>query len=91
MGRVNVRDGFWVLLAALWCVDGDKSCFRCSWTAALRMRPGTRGRPVSCRRASPAADADRLRRGFRAGRASPRPLRLRGSQSQMWGRRPALR
>ena len=23
MGRVNVRDGFWVLLAALWCVDGD--------------------------------------------------------------------
>ena len=23
MGRVNVRDGFWVLLAALWCVDED--------------------------------------------------------------------
>ena len=23
MGRVNVHDGFWVLLAALWCVDGD--------------------------------------------------------------------
>ena len=23
MSRVNVRDGFWVLLAALWCVDED--------------------------------------------------------------------
>ena len=41
MGRVNVRDGFWVLLAALWCVDGD-NLLPLFLTAALVHEAGTR-------------------------------------------------
>ena len=93
MGRVNVRDGFWVLLAALWCVDGDNllplfltaALVHEAWHAVVlyfadadRLRRGHAGR-ASLR-------PFRLRRGH-AGRASLRPFRLRGSQSGRAGGR----
>ena len=75
MGRVNVRDGFWVLLAALWCVDGD-NLLPLFLTAALVHEAG---HAVVLYLAGG-------RRGH-AGRASLRPFRLRGSQSGRAGGR----
>ena len=71
MGRVNVRDGFWVLLAALWCVDED-NLLPLFLTAALVHEAG--------HAAALYLAGGRLRHGH-AGRASLRPFRLCGSQS----------
>ncbi len=79
MGRVNVRDGFWVLLAALWCVDED-NLLPLFLTAALVHEAG--------HAAALYLAGGRLRQltltacGAVMQAALPlRPFRLRGSQS----------
>lgn len=79
MGRVNVRDGFWVLLAALWCVDED-NLLPLFLTAALVHEAGHAAALYLAGGRLRQLTLTACRRGH-AGRASLRPFRLRGSQS----------